>query len=285
MHLILNRYHNLMFPRWIDLPYFVTHKFQGVALVTTYKDELENGPGIDALMKNTFEKIGKTDMAIYKLHFMTILEILRKNINAIHTGSWKVVDDDLWSRKLWTMVSPFSTILSSLHKTKFFSSNFSQSTTRKPYSSIPSNIWSEITMNTESKFKASWLSILRNEKQLVTNTRNANNIGCVHVFVHNQVSMKQLNHTRMYPQECVHDLRVFPLWHSCTNSANTAVSNSRTSSRSQDSQTRWWIKVERIHGWTSLLSKYMSTLRCIKRSSRLMLVKASVNKSSIRLAK
>lgn len=40
------------------------YEARGVALATTCNDELEDGPAINAFIKNTFEKIGKTDMAI-----------------------------------------------------------------------------------------------------------------------------------------------------------------------------------------------------------------------------
>jgi len=43
--------------------------------------------------------------------------------------------------------------------------------TGKPYSSIPWDIWIEMIMNKGSKKKAGWISILRNEKQLMADTK------------------------------------------------------------------------------------------------------------------
>ena len=41
--------------------------------------------------------------------------------------------------------------------------------------------------------KAGWLSILRNEKQLMTDTRNVNNLGRIWAALHNQLNRKQLS--------------------------------------------------------------------------------------------
>ena len=65
--------------------------------------------------------------------------------------------------------------------------------TGKPYSSIAWDMWIEMTMNKGSKMKAGWLSILRNEKQLMVDTRNVNNLGRIRAALHNPVSRKQLS--------------------------------------------------------------------------------------------
>ena len=54
-------------------------------------------------------------------------------------------------------------------------------------------------MNKGSKMKAGWLSILRNEKQLMADTKNVNKIGRVRAALHNQVNRKQLSQNH---QEC-----------------------------------------------------------------------------------
>ena len=54
-------------------------------------------------------------------------------------------------------------------------------------------------MNKGSKMKAGWLSILQNEKQLMADTKNFNNIGRVRAALHNPVNRKQLSQKH---QEC-----------------------------------------------------------------------------------
>lgn len=166
------------------------------SLATAYM-ELEDDPAIDSLINSTFEKIEKTDMSKYWLDFMTMVEILMMNVYVVHTCNWKEFLTSLRQMMPWMMLYDqvnygrwlphFWAMLSSLppDKTKFFSSSFSQSITGKSYSSIPWYMWIEMTMNKGSKLKAGWLSILRNEKQLMTDTSNANNLGRIRVAVHN----------------------------------------------------------------------------------------------------
>ena len=42
----------------------------------------------------------------------------------------------------------------------------------------------EVTMNEGSKLKSGWLSILKNEKQLLVHSRNCNNIAYIRNTVH-----------------------------------------------------------------------------------------------------
>lgn len=160
-----------------------------------------------------FQKIEKSDMACYWLEFMTMVEILMMNVNAVHTCNWDeylillremmpwmiIYDQNNYGRWLphcWAMLTSLPP-----DQTQFFTSSFSQSITGNAYSSIPWDMWIEITMNKGSKLKAGWLSILRNEKQLMTDIRNANNLGRIRAAVHNQVNRKQLSqtHTKCAP--------------------------------------------------------------------------------------
>ena len=52
-----------------------------------------------------------------------------------------------------------------------------------------------MTMNKGSKMKAGWLSILRNEKQLMADTRNANHIGRVRAVLLDQVKTRNVKRT------------------------------------------------------------------------------------------
>ena len=45
-----------------------------------------------------------------------------------------------------------------------------------PYSCQPLALWTETTMNLNSKLKQGWLQLLLNEKQLFSTTRNVNNV-------------------------------------------------------------------------------------------------------------
>ena len=166
---------------------------------------LENDPAIDDLISNMFNDVEGSDMANYWIDFMTMVEILMMNVHAIHTCNWEeylnsmrkmmpwlVIYDQTnygrWLPHFWAMLSSLPT-----KQTQFFSSHFAQSMTGKPYSSIAWDMWIEMTMNKGSKMKAGWLSILRNEKQLMVDTRNVNNLGRTQAALHNQVSRKQLS--------------------------------------------------------------------------------------------
>ena len=94
-----------------------------------------------------------------------------------------------WLPHFWAMLFSLPS-----EQTGFISNNFALSMTGNPYSSIPWDLWIEMTMNKGSKMKAGWLSILRNEKQLMADTRNAINIGRIRAALHKQVGHKQLSH-------------------------------------------------------------------------------------------
>ena len=46
-------------------------------------------------------------------------------------------------------------------------------------------------MNKGSKLKEAWLSVLKNEKQLLVHSRKYNNISCIHNAVHRHISTIQ----------------------------------------------------------------------------------------------
>ena len=111
---------------------------------------------------------------------MLYTHVIGKSISS-HCGEmmpWLVVYDQTnyarWLPDFWAKLSSLNT-----EQKQFFSSSFAQFMTGKPYSSIPCDMWIEMTMNKGSKMKAGWLSILRNEKQLMADTKNFNNIGRV----------------------------------------------------------------------------------------------------------
>ena len=94
-------------------------------------------------------------MANYWIDFMSMVKILMMNDHAIHTYNWEeylislremmpwlVADDQTnyvrWLPDFWAKLTTLNT-----EQTQFFSSNFAQSMTGKPYSSIPWDKWIE----------------------------------------------------------------------------------------------------------------------------------------------
>ena len=75
-------------------------------------------------------------------------------------------------------------------------------------------MWIETTMNKGSKLKAGWLAILSNEKQLLSNTRNVNNINRIRLRMHYLADHKKINkpHEDSFPskmkkdEQAIHDL-------------------------------------------------------------------------------
>ena len=49
----------------------------------------------------------------------------------------------------------------------------------------------EVTTNKDSKLKSGWLSILKNEKQLLVYSRNYNNIACMRNALHCHIGTKK----------------------------------------------------------------------------------------------
>ena len=152
-------------------------------------DKLESNAAIDNLICSMFQDLKVSDMANYWIDFMSMVEVMMMNVYAVHMCNWEenlmslremmpwlvVYDQTNYSRWLpdfWAKLSSLNT-----EQKQFFSSKFAQSMTGKLYSSIPWDMWIEMTMNKCSKMKAGWLSILRNEKQLMADTKNVNKIG------------------------------------------------------------------------------------------------------------
>ena len=69
---------------------------------------------------------------------------------------------------------------------------FSQSMTGKPYWLLPLDLWIETTINKGSKLKVGWLRILKNEKMLLVDTRNAAFMCKVRSSMHNTAKSKTL---------------------------------------------------------------------------------------------
>ena len=61
---------------------------------------------------------------------------------------------------------------------------FAHSITGKSYSSLPTDLWIEMTMNKGSKMKAGWQRILVNEVILCANIKSTNHINQLRVKLH-----------------------------------------------------------------------------------------------------
>ena len=174
-------------------------------------EKFESDPTIDNLICGMFQDLEVSDMANYWIDFMSMVEVLMMNMYAVHTCNWEEYLISLREMMPWLVIYDqtnyarwlpnFLVKLSSLNteQKQFFSSNFAQSMTGKPYSSIPWDMWIEMTINKGSIMNARWLPILRNEKQLMAFTKNVNNIGRFRAALHNQVNRKQLSQKH---QEC-----------------------------------------------------------------------------------
>lgn len=102
----------------------------------------------------------------------------------------QIYDNDMYGRHL----SDFTTVLDTFpaNQAKFMKSGmFVQPMSGKPYSCVALDIWIESTMNKGSKLKCGWLAIRKNEKQLLSNTRNINNINWKRASVHHHADQNK----------------------------------------------------------------------------------------------
>ena len=97
---------------------------------------------------------------------------------------------------------------------------FAQSLTGNPYSCVALDIWIESTMNKGSKLKNGWLAILSNEKQLLTNTLNVNNINRLRNTVHKHAGRKRQKgkkHADCYKPRLIADEKAVQDMSACLN--------------------------------------------------------------------
>ena len=168
--------------------------------------KLENNAELKNLVDTLFKDCEEAPQAEYWIPFMEMVEILTGNIHAIRTRDWtlfksslklmlpwmQIYDNDRYGRYL----PDFTTVLDTLpaDQDAFMGSGlFAQSMTGKPYSCVTLNIWIESTMNKGSKLKSGWVAILNNEKQLLSNTRNVNNVNRIKKSIHCPADYKKLS--------------------------------------------------------------------------------------------
>ena len=167
-------------------------------------------------------------MAQYWLSFMSMVEILMMNIHSVRTGNWKLFLDSIrlmipWMKiydknKYGMWLTEFWSEMSSLPQniSQKMSELFANSITGDPYTRLPLDMWIEMTMNKGSKMKAGWKQILKNEKMLLSQTRNVNNINKIRTALNKIADLKitksgihKENGTRRLKadEECVHNIQ------------------------------------------------------------------------------
>lgn len=156
------------------------------------------------LVYTLFENVDGAPQAEFWTSFLEMAEILTQNIHAIRTRNWMEFKSSLNLMLPWIHIygndrygrhlPDFIAVLESLPliQTQFMESGIiAQSMTGKPYSCVALDIWIESTMNIGPKLKCGWLAILKNEKQLLSNTRNVKNVNRIRVCVHRHVKHKR----------------------------------------------------------------------------------------------
>ena len=155
---------------------------------------LQDDDDIREIINKVYKKPG-TDMGDLWISYLEMTEPLAQNIDACHARngleylsstydmlpglmSYNNYEYGRWLPDYWAMLSSLTT-----EQKIFFNSHFAQSMTGLPCSCQPLDLWIETTMNLNSKLKQGWLKILLDEKQLFSNTRNANNIARVRAAV------------------------------------------------------------------------------------------------------
>ena len=166
--------------------------------------ELEKNAEVKDLIDSLFKDLDGDPFAEYWVSFTEMVEILTQNIHTIRTSNctefksslklmlpWmQIYDNDKYGRHLPDFIAVLDTLPAD--QAAFMEDGmFSQSMTGNPYSCVALDIWIESTMNKGSKLKSGWLAILNNEKQLLSNTRNVNNINRIRRAVHHHANHRR----------------------------------------------------------------------------------------------
>ena len=170
-------------------------------------NELMEHAELTELISNMFAAVPSSDMADYWKDFLSMCDALFLSIHANHVVNsfddlinsqhailpWLTIyDNNQYSRWLPYFWSVLSTLPE--ERQQFLERNYSHSLTGHPYSGMSLDMIIEVTMNKGSKLKSGWLSILKNEKQLLVHSRNCNNIGCIRTVVHDHINKKKGAH-------------------------------------------------------------------------------------------
>ena len=144
-------------------------------------------------------------MREYWKDFLDMTDALLQSIHAVHAVDfdeyvisvhamlpWIVAYDKQnygrWLPDFWVMLVNLPD-----DRLNFLRYNFALSITGNLYSSMALCMWTETTMNKGSKLKSGWLSILKNEKQLLGHSRNVNKIARIRAGHNNTAKQKIKN--------------------------------------------------------------------------------------------
>ena len=187
---------------------------------------LEEDADLKRLTAHIFAHVDESDMAGYWRDFLSMTDALMQNVHAVHICNWDEYVSSLRAMLPWMVaydnnkygrwLPDFWAMLTALpaDQLAFLRTDFAQSITGNPYSSMPWDMWIECTMNKGSKMKTGWLSILQNEKQLLVHSRNVNNVARIRAVHNAQANRKKAKrkHVECSPkrmqqdEQCVQDL-------------------------------------------------------------------------------
>ena len=166
------------------------------------------------------------DMGDYWRNFFDMADALFQSVHSVHANDFDEYVNSMGAMMPWILgydrtryarhLPGFWVMLQNLPDDhyQFLKKNFALSITGNPYSAMAWDMWIETTMNKGSKLKSGWLSILKNEKQLLVHSRNVNNISRIRA-VYNESARKkpkQWKHTESQPkrmkldEQCVQDI-------------------------------------------------------------------------------
>ena len=167
-------------------------------------EELIEMEEIEKLVDDVVSGLDESDMGSFWVDFMEMCDPLFMNAHACHAVEFDEFVVSLRAFLPWMLtydknkygraLPDFWTYLVNLppEKYEFMRENFALSLTGNPYSGVALDLWIEVTMNKGSKVKAGWLSILKNEKQLLVHSRNVNNIARIRAAQNKAAKKKNL---------------------------------------------------------------------------------------------
>ena len=154
-----------------------------------------------------------------------MVDALMQNVHAVHICNWDEYANSLrtmlpwmvaydnnkygrWLPDIWAMLTTLP-----MDQIEFLLTDFTQSITGNPYSNMAWDMWIECTMNKGSKMKSGWLSILKNEKQLLVHCRNVNQVSRIRA-AHNALANRRESKVKhaecslrwIEDEQCVQDL-------------------------------------------------------------------------------
>ena len=181
---------------------------------------------INDLITGIFPSVTMSDMAEYWKDFLYMCDALFLSIHANYcTNAFQDLIDSQRDMLLWLTIYdnnqysprlPYSwSVFTNLPRDQesFLEEKYAHSLPGNPYSGMFLDMIIEVTMNKHSKLKSGWLSILKNEKQLMVHSINCNNIACICNAVHRHIATKKgvHKHTESSPRRMKEDEQVVNL--------------------------------------------------------------------------